>query len=376
MDVRFTDEQNLLRASARDFLAGECPMEFVREMLDHEHGFTDELWQKVCALGWPGLIIDDAYGGAGLGLVDLCVLLEQTGRWLLPGPFFSSVAVGAAAIAAGNAEQRGRWLPDLAAGRTRATLAQLETDGAWGREDIALAAVRDGAGFRLSGEKLYVPDAATADLMVVVAHDADAGGPTLIVVERETLGVTIEQLAYLDDTRRLSAVGFDDVSVEDTAVLGERGDGWRTLERLHDVARVAISAESIGGAAAVLDISVDYAKTREQFGTAIGRFQAIQHKCADMLVLIESSRSATYYAAWAVDNDEPDAHAAACMAKAHCTDAFSNVAGHGIQIHGGMGFTWEADLHLYYKRAQASRMAFGDPAWNRELAARALLDAD
>ena len=376
VDVRHTDEQNLLRSSARDFLARECPMTLVRQMMDDERGFTEELWQSIARLGWPSLVIDSAQGGAGLGLVDLCVLLEETGRALLPGPLLSSVAVGTAAVArCDNEELRKAWLPAVASGEKRLSVAWLEDLGSWASDGIATTAEPAGGGYTLRGTKLFVPDGESADALVVVARDTSSDALVIVLVDAASPGVSTSPIPYMDATRRVASVELDDVAVEAAAVLAGPSNGERLLGHVHDLARVALSAESIGGCQAVLNLSVEYAKTREQFGTPIGKFQAIQHRCADMLVALESARSAAYYAAWAIDNNEPDAHASACMAKAYCSETFAQVAGDGIQIHGGMGFTWDADLHIYYKRAKASELAFGDPAWNREQAARALLDA-
>jgi alkylation response protein AidB-like acyl-CoA dehydrogenase len=377
MDVRFTEEQELLRTSVRDVLARECPMSAVRDTMERPQGFSDELWKAMAGLGWTGLAVPRSCGGAGLGLVDLCVVLEEMGRVLAPGPFFSSVALGGLGVAlAGSPTQRERFLPGVAAGTLRVTLAQLEENGSWGPDGIRAAARRTDGEWRLSGAKLFVPDAHVADLLMVPALTPDAGaeGVTLFLADAHAAGVEIRPMAFTDATRRYAEVRFSESRVADDAVLGEIGHGWVTLEGILDRAKVALCAEMCGGAARVLELSVEYAKTREQFGRPIGSFQAIAHKCADMLVRLEGSRSATYYAAWALDQEQSDAHVAACMAKAYCSDAYREVAGEGIQIHGGLGFTWEQDLHLYYKRAKGSEVTFGDATWNRELVARALID--
>ncbi len=374
MDVRFTAEQMLLRESAREFLAEHCSMAYVRAMMEDPRGFTAEFWQRIVDLGWTGLVVPEEHGGTGLGLLDLVVLLEQQGRALMPGPFFSTAALGAAAIAlAGRPEQKREFLPRIADGSLRVTLAQLETDATWAAEDVRIRLRPAGHGARLTGSKRFVPDANVAELLIVVARD-DIDEIGLVLVDPRGPGVTIEPIAYTDATRKVCEIRFDEVQIQADALLGTRDTGSRVLEQTHDRAKVALCGEMIGGADAVLGLSVAYAKTREQFGTPIGRFQAIQHRCANMLVLLESARSAAYYAAWSIDNAEAGAHAAACMAKAYCSEAFSRIAADGIQIHGGMGFTWEADLHLYYKRAKASELAFGGAAFNRELAARVLID--
>ena len=377
MDFGFSEEQDMLRDSVREFLEGECPMTYVRQMMDDERGFSDEQWSKMAQLGWTGLIVPEEYGGAGLSMVDMIVLLEEMGKNVMPGPFLASAVLGGVAIdLAGDADQKQRYLPGLASGEKRATLAQVEESGRWDAEGIALGASADGDGFHLRGTKLFVHDAHNADWLIVPARTSEGSekGVTLFVVENGK-GVKTRVLATMDQTRKLCEVDLD-VHVDADAVLGEVGAGWPVLERVIDRAKVALCAEMCGGAQRVLDMSVEYAKVREQFGKPIGSFQAIQHKCADMMVQVESAKSATYYAAWAVANDVEEAHLAACMAKAYCSDAYREVSGEGIQIHGGIGFTWEHDMHLYFKRAKGSEVTFGDATWNRELVARVVLDGE
>ncbi len=373
MDVRFTEEQNLLRDSARTLLERECSMERLREMIEDSGGYADRLWTKAVENGWPGLACDVEHGGAGLGMVELAVLMEETGRALMPGPLFSTTAIGGAALTlAGTDDQRTRLLPMIADGRLRIALAQLEDSASWGPEGIEAVATSSANGFTLSATKRFVADGLSADALIVPA--LVGGAHTLFLVQTNTPGLSMGAIAYTDRTRCMASARFDRVEVSADAVLGTVGQGWPLLERILDRAKIALSAEMCGGMSRTLEISVEYAKTREQFGSPIGKFQAIQHKCADMLVALESARSATYYGAWAIDNDEPDAHRSACLAKAYCSDAYSRVTTESIQIHGGFGFTWEADCHLYYKRAKASALAFGDAAYNREEAVRELLD--
>lgn len=375
MDFGFSEEQEMLRDSAREFLAGECPITYVREMMEDERGFSDEQWKKMAALGWTGLIVPEEFGGAGLSMVDMVVVLEEMGRMVMPGPFFASAILGGVAIdLGGTAEQRQSYLPRLAAGELRASLAQVEESGRWDAAGIAMPAGASGGEYHLRGTKLFVHDAHNADVLVVPARTVGAGedGITLFLVDSGP-GVSTRVLKTMDQTRKLCEVEFD-VRVGADSVLGAAGNGWSLLDRVVDRAKVALCAEMCGGAQRVLDMSVEYAKVREQFGKPIGSFQAIQHKCADMMVKVESAKSATYYAAWAVANDVPEAHLAACMAKAYCSDAFRDVAGDGIQVHGGIGFTWEHDMHLYFKRAKGSEVTFGDATWNRELVAQEVLD--
>jgi alkylation response protein AidB-like acyl-CoA dehydrogenase len=325
-------------------------------------------------LGWMGLILPEQYGGSGLDFVDLVVVLEEMGRTVLPGPFFSTVALGGVGIVEGGSDAlKLELLPKLAAGELKVTLAQLEPSGRWDADGIQATVKPDGKDVVVSGTKLFVPDAHTADLIIVAGRAPGSTGReglSLVLVDARAPGVKISQLKTMDQTRRLSEVVLTDVRVPAGRVLGAPGQGWALLDRIVDRGKVGLCAEMCGGAQKVLEMSVDYAKVREQFGKPIGSFQAIQHKCANMLVEVESSKSVTYYAAWAVANDAPEAPLAAAMAKAYCSDAYRHVSGEGIQIHGGIGFTWEHDMHLYFKRAKSSEVTFGDATWNRELVAQ------
>jgi alkylation response protein AidB-like acyl-CoA dehydrogenase len=261
----------------------------------------------------------------------------------------------------------------MATGDLRATVAQLEPSGRWDVDGIGLTATRKGGEWTLDGTKLFVPDGGSADLLLIAGREAGSAGADgvgLFLVDAGAPGVAITPLKTMDQTRKLAEVTFTGVQVPAARVLGSVGDGWRLLERIADRGKVGLCAEMCGGAQRVLDMSVEYAKVREQFGRPIGSFQAIQHKCANMLVQVESSKSVTYYAAWAVANDTDEAPLAAAMAKAYCSDAYRDTAGEGIQIHGGIGFTWEHDMHLYFKRAKSSEVTFGDATWNRELVAQ------
>ena len=374
MDFGFSEEQEMLRSSARDFLAKEAPMTYVRKMMDDERGYTEELWRKMAALGWMGLILPEALGGAGLDFVDMVVVLEEMGRVVLPGPFFSTVILAGVAIAEGGSQkQKETYLPKIADGSLKATLAYLEPSGRWDADGIQLVAKPEGGGFVLDGTKLFVPDANVADLFVVAGRapgSKGADGVSLFLVDPKAAGVTVTMLKTMDQTRKLGEVALKGVKVGADALLGTAGAGWALLDRVADRAKVGLAAEMCGGAQKVLEMSVEYAKVREQFGKPIGSFQAIQHKCANMLVEVESSKSITYYAAWAVANDVPEAPLAAAMAKAYTSDAYRHTAGEGIQIHGGIGFTWEHDMHIYFKRAKSSELTFGDATWNREIVAR------
>ena len=380
MDVQFSEEQESLRDSARTLLERECPMQLVRDQFDDARGFPESLWRSMADLGWMGLLIPEEYGGSGLGAVDLALLLEEMGRALCPGPFVSTAVVGAQAILqGGNEAQRRQWLPPLVSGDLRLALAQVEEDANWGAEGIRLTLEEQGGDLTLSGRKCFVADAPSADLLVVAGRSAadpahPSRGISLLLVDAHAPGVSIRTLDLVEQSRKVAEISFDDVTVPRESLLGALGEGWPLLERLHDHARVAACAELSGSAEKVLEMSVAYAKTREQFGQPIGRFQALQHKCADMLVASESIRSAAYYAAWALEQPDLDPHTTACLANAFCSEAYVKVAGDGIQIHGGLGFTWEQDLHLYFKHARAAELAYGSPSHQREIAAQVLVD--
>jgi alkylation response protein AidB-like acyl-CoA dehydrogenase len=375
MDFGFNEEQELLRSTARKFLENECSSEFVRARMAEPDGVTGEFWAKVAEQGWLGLVFPEEHGGSGLGFVDLTVLMEEMGRAVMPGPFASTVLLGGLTIhTAGSAAQRAEWLPKIAAGRARSTVAWTEPSGRWDAGGITAQARSVPGGWALSGTKLFVPDAHLADVLVVVARTGDARNPeegvSLFLVGKGTPGLEIKLLPTMDQTRKLCEVTFNDVRVAADAVLGSPGAGWSPLSRVIERATVALCAEMCGGAQRVLDMTVDYAKIRVAFGRPIGSYQGVKHRAADMLVDVENAKSLTYYAAWAVDESAPEAALAASMAKAYCSDAFRRVSAAGIQLHGGIGFTWEHDLHLYFKRAKSSEFTFGDATFHRERVAQ------
>jgi alkylation response protein AidB-like acyl-CoA dehydrogenase len=374
MDFAFSEEQEMLRASAREFLTKECPSSYVRRMMETEDAWDPDLWKRIAEMGWTGLGIPEAYDGVGTFL-DLAVILEEAGRALLPGPYFGTMALAVPALLeAGTEAQKQLVLCRIASGEARATVAVTEPSGRWDADGVALTAQATGGGWRLDGVKLFVPDAAVADHLVVAARTRSGGeeGVTLFLVSGKAAGLSIKPLKTLDMTRRWYEVRFEGVEVPGDAVMGAVDQGWTPLKRAMDWGAAALCAEMVGGAQHVLDTSVEYAKTRQQFGKPIGIYQAVSHKLADMLLETESARSATYYAAWAVDADAPDRSLAASMAKAYASDAYRRAAGNGIQVHGGIGFTWEHDMHLYFKRAKASEVTLGDPTYHRELVAQAL----
>ncbi|HLF49482.1 MAG TPA: acyl-CoA dehydrogenase family protein [Methylomirabilota bacterium] len=373
MNFGFNEEQEMLRSTARKFLENECPSEVVRKLMDTPEGMTPALWGKLAEQGWLGLITPEAYDGMGLGLVDLVVLMEEMGRAVVPGPYFSTVLLGGLGILeAGTEAQKKEWLPKIAAGEKRVTLAWMEPSAQLGPEGVTLAAAEKGGTFTLSGTKLFVPDAHTADAVVVAARTGKPGaeGISLFLVPKGAKGLAVTLLPTMDQTRKLCEVTLKDVAVGGDAVLGATGSGWKALSRVLDRATVALCAEMCGGAQKVLDMTVEYAKIRQAFGRPIGSFQGVKHKAADMLVDVENSKSITYYAAWAMDEGVAEGPLAASMAKAYVSDAYRKVSAAGIQLHGGIGFTWEHDLHLYFKRAKGSEFTFGDATYHRERVAQ------
>jgi len=375
MDFGFNEEQEMLRATARKFLENECTSEFVRKRLAEDTGVTEAFWAKLAEQGWLGLIYGEEYGGSGLGIVDLTVLMEEMGRAVMPGPFFSTVLLGGLAIKeAGSAAQKKEWLSRIAAGKAKATLAWTEPNARWDAAGVTTTAKASGKGFVLSGVKLFVPDAHLADVLVVVARTREGKAPEdgvgLFLVPKDAKGLQVKLLPSMDQTRKICEVRLNDVSVGADALLGDPHGGWAPLARVLERATVALCAEMCGGAQRVLDMTTDYAKIRIAFGKPIGSYQGVKHKAADMLVDVENSKSLTYYAAWAVDENVPEAALAASMAKAYTSDAYRKVSGAGIQLHGGIGFTWEHDLHLYSKRAKSSEFTFGDATYHREKVAQ------
>lgn len=377
MDFGFSEDQELLRDSARKFLDAECPTTFVRKMMEDDSAHATELWKKAAELGWMGILIPEEHGGIGGSFLDLVVVMEEMGRSLMPGPFLATVLLGSAAVLVGGSdEQKDAVLPKVAAGEWVMTLAQAEKSGRYDAGGIGMPVTARGSDFVLSGEKLFVPDAHVADQMVVAArtgsHAAPEDGITLFLVDAKSPGVEITQLKTVDMTRRQCHVAFRDVAVAGSQVLGEVGQGWPILKRVLDQAIAGLCTEMVGTGQQALDMAVEYAKERVQFGKPIGSFQAVKHKCVDMMVQVENARSLTYYAAWTVDENVDEASQAVPMAKAYCSDMCKTVTSEAIQVHGGIGFTWEHDMHLFYRRGLASEAAFGSAPTHREVVAQTL----
>lgn len=375
MDFDLSKPQKLLKDSARAFMARECKPERVRALMETDTAHDDALWQGIADQGWTGLLIPEEHGGLGLGLVELAAVAEEMGRACLPGAFISTLTATALIERAGNPQQRAKYLEPIAAGELKATLAFLEESANWDASAVKLEAKRDGGNFSLTGKKLFVADASVADLLICVAREGGSSENLLLLpVQRGAEGLTVRAMPSMDGTRKLYEVGFEGVTLAETDVLGADGDARGALKGALEVGCAALCAEMVGGMQWVLDTTVEYAKTRQQFGRPIGSFQAVQHQCADMLLMTESARSAAYYAAWALTEGDASASVAVSIAKAYCSDAYREVGNRGVQIHGGIGFTWEHDLQLYYKRSKSSETLFGDATFHRERIARIIVD--
>ena len=373
MNFAFSEEQEELRRSVRRFLEDKSPVTEVRRLMETAEGYDPKVWAQMAnELGLQSLHIPEAYGGQGFTFVELVVVLEEMGRALLCAPFFSTVCLAANAILnAGTEEQKSSLLPGIASGETIATLAFTEPSGKWDANGITMEAVPDGSGgYTLDGTKMFVLDGHTADLIVVAARAAGTGGTegiSFFTVPGDSAGLTRTALPTMDQTRKQSKLEFSGVKAE---LLGEAGAGWAALSKTLDQVAVCLAAEQVGGAQRCLDMAVEYAKVRIQFGRPIGSFQAIKHKCADMLLEVESSKSAAYYAGWAAAEDNDELPVVASLAKSYCSEAYFHAAAENIQIHGGIGFTWEHDAHLYFKRAKSSEILLGDATYHRELLAQ------
>jgi alkylation response protein AidB-like acyl-CoA dehydrogenase len=364
MSFSFSTEQEELRTSVRKFLTQRSSSADVRGQIDSASGYDTEVWRQLAdQLGLTGLGIPEEFGGHGYGAVEIGIVLEEAGRALLCSPYFATVALaGQALVASADDDAKKAWLPGIAAGELTATLAVAESTGSWDVADTATAATLTADGWALEGTKMFTVDGAGAELVLVTALADDGVGLFAVLGGADRLVRT--PLDSLDLTRRLARLEFSGTPAARIA-LGDNAAA--TLQRILDLVYTAISVEQVGGAQRCLDMAVEYAKVRQQFGRPIGSFQAIKHKCADMLIEVESGRSAAYYAmSVAADGPAEELPIAAALAKAYCSDAFTHVAKENIQIHGGIGFTWEHDAHLYLRRAKSSQLLFGTPARHRE----------
>ena len=367
MNFAFSEEQEELRKVVKDFLNNKSSEATVRELMETESGYDPAVWSQMGEqMGLQGLIIPEEFGGSGYSYVELIVVLEEMGRRLLCAPYFSTVVLAANTLLhSGDDAAKADLLPGIASGETIATLAFTEPNGKWDASGIEAQATRSGDGWVINGTKSFVLDGHTASLILVAARTGDA--ISLFAVEGGASGLTRSALSTMDQTRKQAKLEFTDVPAR---LIGTEGEGWTVLERVLDIAAVALAAEQVGGAQECLEMAVQYAKDRVQFGRPIGSFQAIKHKCADMLLEVESAKSAAYYAGWCASELNDELPSVASLAKSYCSEAYFHTTAENIQIHGGIGFTWEHPAHLYFKRAKSSELLFGDPTYHRELLAQ------
>lgn len=369
MKFAFTDEQEQFRSILRRFLEDKSPATEVRRLMETDEGCDREVWRRLSGeLGLTAIHIPETYGGQGFGYVELGIALEEMGRVLLCAPYFASTVLAATAILnAGTEDQKRALLPAIAAGDTIATLAIAEDSGQWNGAGVAATAVPSDGKYRLDGVKSFVLDGYTADLVVVLARAPDSRGNeglSLFTVAGDAKGLMRRPLETIDPTRKLARIELRSVSGE---LLGDAGGAAAPIARTLDLAAIALANEMVGGAETLRAAAIAYAEMRMQFGRPIASFQSLKHKAADMLVDVELARSAAYYAAEAADENDPDLPALASLAKARASEAYMQTAIHAIQIHGGIGFTWDNDTHLWFKRAKSSEVFLGDPAYHREL---------
>lgn len=367
MNFAFTEEQDELRKTVRQFLDAKSPESAVREQMETENGFDPAVWAQMGEqMGLQGLIVPEEFGGSGYTYVELGIVLEEMGRSLLCAPFFSTVVLAAnTLIHSGDAAAKAEHLPGIAEGTTIATLACTEPSGKWDESGVTMPATAAGDGWTLDGTKMFVIDGHTAGLIIVAARTAK--GVSLFAVDGGAAGLTRTALSTMDQTRKQAKLEFAGTPA---SLIGTEGEGWKVLSTVFDLAAIGLAAEQVGGAQKVLDMAVEYAKVRVQFGRPIGSFQAIKHKCADMLLEVESAKSAAYYGMWCASEMNDELPSVASLAKAYCSEAYFHATAENIQIHGGIGFTWEHPAHLYFKRAKSSELLFGDPTYHRELLAQ------
>ena len=371
MDLRLNEIQQMLKNSAREFLSQECPLTLVREMEEDSRGYTNELWRQIAGLGWTGIAFPEQYGGTGGSFLDLAVLLEEIGRSLTPGPFFSTVVLGGFTVLdAGTDVQKQYILPGICSGQLLMTLALTEVSATYEPWGIETTATREGDSFRISGQKLFVSDAHVADVILIAARttqsDDPAQGITLFFVNSNTPGLTVTQLSTISSDRQCE-IALDNVIVPADAVLGDVDGGWPIIQRALHRATAGKCVEMLGGADAVVEMTVEYAKQRTQFGRPVGTFQAVQHHCANMATDVEGCRQIAYHAAWKVSEGE-SAEREVSMAKAWVSSAYQRVCNLAHQCHGAIGFTKEHDLQLYTRRAKVQELSYGDVNFHKELA--------
>lgn len=340
--------------------------------METEDAFDPSLWESMADQGWTGLTLPEAYDGLELGLVDLVVIAEEMGRACLPSPFLASTWAASLIANTPNEAFKGKYLPSLSLGESVATVALLEEEPAWDAKAVQLRAEASDTGLVLNGSKHQVLDAATANLILLFCRKD--GELVVAAVSRNAEGLTVSPTPTIDPTRKYYRIDLQGVKVDSRHILAEGAAAEKALDASLQTGALLACADMIGGMQWVLETTVEYAKVRQQFDKPIGSFQAVQHQCADMLLMVESARSATYYAAWALHESEPAGPQGLNIAKAYCSEAARKVGNSGIQIHGGIGFTWEHDLHLFYRRTKSSEFLFGDPTFHRERLAHSILD--
>ena len=367
MNFAFSEEQEELRKMVRSFLENKSSEEAVREQMETVNGFDAAVWSQMSGeMMLQGLAIPEEFGGQGYSFIELGVVLEEMGRALLCAPFFSTVVLAAnALLLSGDDAAKKAYLPGIASGETIATLATTEPSGRWDEAGITIEAKGSGSDFTISGTKSFVLDGHTANLIIVAARTSK--GISLFAVDGNASGLTRTPLSTMDQTRKQAKLDFSNTPAK---LIGTEGNGGEVLAKVMDLAAVGLAAEQVGGAQKVLEMAVQYAKDRIQFGRPIGSFQAIKHKCADMLLEVESAKSAAYYGMWCAADMNEELPSVASLAKAYCSEAYFHATAENIQIHGGIGFTWEHPAHLYFKRAKSSELIFGDPTYHRELLAQ------
>ena len=376
MDPRLSEEQEILQKSARDFLTDKCPRSLVREMEKDEKGYSPQLWQEMADLGWMGLVFPEKYGGGDMSFLDLAVLLEEMGRVLLPGPYFSTVVLGGLSILdLGTEAQKEKYLPEIINGKAVFTMALTESDGKYQASSIKTRAAAANGNYVISGTKMFVPDASVADYFLCVARTDDKAknpedGITIFIVDAGSPGIKKTVLKTIAGDKPCEVV-FKDVKVPEENILGKLNLGWAEVQKIIERAAIAKSCEMVGGMQVALDMTVAYVKERVQFDVPVGVFQAVQHHCVYMLVETEGARAAAYEAAWLVSTGRPYS-AEAAITKAFASDAYQRVVALGTQAHGGVSIIEDHDMPLYYRRAKASELAFGDARFHRKTVAREL----
>jgi alkylation response protein AidB-like acyl-CoA dehydrogenase len=378
MQFDFTEEQNLFRDASRKFLEAECPPTFVRKMMEDEKAFDPGFWRKLAELGWTGMLVPEAYGGVEGTLTDMIVVAEEVGRSVMPGPLYATAVTGAMLLVlAGNEDQKSRYLPMVAEGGHLLTLGVLEEEATLESGSVLTFAEGGQGQFTVNGEKRFVPDAHVADTIIVAARTSRRTTPgrgiSLFLVDATSVGLHVEQMSSVDTSRRICRVVMDNVVVQEDRLLGNIDQAWPHIERAVELTHVPVCCELVGLAEKALEMVVDYLKVRVQFDRPIGVFQALQHRCADLMVGVELGKSLAYYACYATEKDLPDAPVALAMAQAYCSEMAQHTMSDSVQLFGGIGFTWEHDLHLYKRRAMSLALNMGTTEEHREKVAKAFM---